>query len=160
MSRDFFAPVSNPRLRIPTSVPPGHASGTGHRLLWPVNVSRNTPADRRQNPIVCPTVAPRVPIPRREKQTVLTLKYLFEIAGLALLAAAAAILLQDLQRLYQQPTLILNNHPRPDPVRPRWRPAGRIAAVALGVLLAGLSIQVVRSEEHTSELQSLRHLVC
>jgi hypothetical protein len=27
---------------------------------------------------------------RREKQTVLTLKYLFEIAGLALLAAAAA----------------------------------------------------------------------
>src|ERR1017187_942581 len=175
MSRDFFAPVSNPRLRIPTP-------RSARTRQW--DVSRNTPAEwggqfwpqpasagflccparpatsrlphffmkfrgpkalsnRRQNPIVCPTVAPRVPIPRREKQTVLTLKYLFEIAGLALLAAAAAILLQDLYRLYEQSTLILNNQPRPDPVRPRWRPAGRIAGVALGVLLTGLSIQVV-----------------
>jgi len=74
---------------------------------------------------------------------VLTLKYLFEIAGIALLAAAAAILLQDLYRLYRQSTLILNNQPRPEPVRPRWRASGRIAAVALGVLLTGLSIQVV-----------------
>src|ERR1039458_3720705 len=100
MSRDFLAAVSNRRLRVSTRVPPGHKSpsGTGHRLLWPVNVSRNTPADRRQKPIVCPTVEPRVPMPRREKQTVLTLKYLFEIAGLALLAAATAILLQDLDR--------------------------------------------------------------
>ena len=80
---------------------------------------------------------------RREKQTVLTLKYLFEIAGLALLAAATAILLQDLYRLYQQSTLILNNQPSPEPVRPRWRAAGRITGVALGVLLIGLSIQVV-----------------
>ena len=73
----------------------------------------------------------------------LTLKYLFEIAGLALLAAATAILFQDLYRLYQQSTLILNNQPSADPVRPRWRASGRIAVVAMGVLLTGLSIQVV-----------------
>jgi regulator of protease activity HflC (stomatin/prohibitin superfamily) len=88
-------------------------------------------------------VASGVRVLRREKQTVLTLKYLLEIAGLALLAAATAMLLQDLYRLYQQSTQILNHQPRPEPVRPRWRAAGRSTGVALGVLLTGLSIQVV-----------------
>ncbi len=73
----------------------------------------------------------------------LTLKYLFEIAGLALLAAATAILLQDLYRLYRQSALILNHQPCPEPVRPRWLPAGRIATVALAILLAGIAIQIV-----------------
>jgi len=68
---------------------------------------------------------------------------MFEIAGFGLLAAAAAILFQDLYRLYRQSKLILNDQPRPETVPARWRAAGRIAAVALAVLLAGLSIQVV-----------------
>src|SRR5438045_6829623 len=42
-------------------------------------------------------------------------------------------------------------------VRSRWkRPRGRLG----GRRLAGRRRRALRSEEHTSELQSLRHLVC
>lgn len=73
----------------------------------------------------------------------LTVKYLLEVAGFVLMAAAAAILLHDLYRLYQQSNLILNDQPRPAEIQPRYRAAGRITALALASLLAGISIQVV-----------------
>ncbi len=63
----------------------------------------------------------------------LTLKYLFEAVGFALLAAAAAVLFHDLYR----------RHARGEAVTPRWLAAGRAAAVALVPLLLGLAIQVV-----------------
>src|ERR1035438_7844724 len=139
MSRVFFSsPCQIAVSALPRPVPPGHVWGRMVSCAPIVNRCRRAQPGRPSA-----TVARRVPMPRREKQTVLTLKYLFEIAGLALLAAATAILLQDLYRLYQQSTLILDNQPRPEPVRPRWRAAGRITGVALGVLLIGLSIQVV-----------------
>ena len=59
----------------------------------------------------------------------LTLKYLLEIIGFALLIAAAAMMSYD---LYRRST-------------PRWRAAGRLAAIAAVPLLLGLSIQVVPS---------------
>lgn len=61
----------------------------------------------------------------------LTLKYLLEFAGFALLAAAAATALYDVYRFYKEQ------------FQPRWREAGRLAALALAPLLIGLSIQVV-----------------
>jgi regulator of protease activity HflC (stomatin/prohibitin superfamily) len=73
----------------------------------------------------------------------LTVKYLLEVVGFVLIAAAAAILLHDLYRLYQQSNLILNDQPRPAEIQPRYRAAGRIAALALVCLLTGLSVQVV-----------------
>ncbi|HXA52557.1 MAG TPA: SPFH domain-containing protein [Candidatus Acidoferrum sp.] len=57
----------------------------------------------------------------------LTLKYLFEAIGFAMLAASAATLIYDLYRRSQ----------------PRFRFAGRLAAYALVPLLAGISIVVV-----------------
>ena len=73
----------------------------------------------------------------------LTVKYLLEAAGFVLMAAAAAMLLHDLFRLYQQSNLILNDQPRPAPIEPRYRAAGRFTAFGLICLLAGLSIQIV-----------------
>ena len=73
----------------------------------------------------------------------LTLKCLFEIAGLALLSFATAILLQDLCRLYHQSTLILTSQPRPGSVRPRWLVSARITAVALCILLTGIGVRIV-----------------
>jgi len=73
----------------------------------------------------------------------LTVKYLLEVVGFVLIAAAAAILLHDLYRLYQQSNLILNDQARPAVIQPRYRAAGRIAALALVCLMAGLSMQVV-----------------
>jgi regulator of protease activity HflC (stomatin/prohibitin superfamily) len=61
----------------------------------------------------------------------LTLKYLLEFAGFALLAAAAAMALYDAYRFHKEQ------------FQPRWREAGRLAALALLPLLAGLSVQVV-----------------
>jgi len=63
----------------------------------------------------------------------LALKYLLEFTGLALLAAALAVALYDSYRRYRSA----------EPYQPRWRMAGRIAAVALAPLLAGLAIEVV-----------------
>ena len=73
----------------------------------------------------------------------LTVKYLLEAAGFVLMAAAAAILFHDLFRLYQQSNLILNDQPRPGPIEPRYRAAGRFTAFGIICLLAGLSIQIV-----------------
>src|ERR1017187_1418563 len=66
----------------------------------------------------------------------LTLKYLLEAVGFVLLTAAAANLLHDFYRRYQQPG---------EPWHPRWRFAGRLAVLAMAPLLIGLSIQVVPS---------------
>jgi len=73
----------------------------------------------------------------------LTVKYLLEAAGFVLIAAAAAILLHDLFRLYQQSELILNDQPRPAVIQPRYGAAGRFAVPGVACLLAGLSVQVV-----------------
>ena len=73
----------------------------------------------------------------------LTVKYLLEVAGFVLIVAAAAILIHDLFRLYQQSNLILNDQPRPAVIEPRYRAAGRFTAIGLVCLLAGLSLQVV-----------------
>ena len=63
----------------------------------------------------------------------LTLKYLLEFVGFAMLAAAAAMLLQDLYRRYRTAgTQEL-----------RYRPASRLAAFALVPLLAAFSIAIV-----------------
>jgi regulator of protease activity HflC (stomatin/prohibitin superfamily) len=64
----------------------------------------------------------------------LTVKYLFEAVGFALIAAAAAMVLYDLYRIVrsQAPADTL-----------RWQPAARLAGVALIPLLAGISIAVV-----------------
>ena len=72
----------------------------------------------------------------------LTVKYLLEVAGFVLMAAAAAMLLNDLYRLYQQSELILQDQPRPAAIEPRYRAAGRLTAVAIACLVAGLSVEV------------------
>ena len=64
----------------------------------------------------------------------LTVKYLFEAVGFALIAAAAAMVLYDLYRIVRSPA--------PAPTL-RWQPAARLAGVALIPLLAGISIAVV-----------------
>jgi regulator of protease activity HflC (stomatin/prohibitin superfamily) len=61
----------------------------------------------------------------------LTLKYVLEAAGFGLLAAAAALIILEAWRRRGQ-TLDLD-----------WRPAARLAAIAMIPLLLGLSIQVV-----------------
>lgn len=64
----------------------------------------------------------------------LTLKYLLEAAGFALLAGGAAMALYDAYRLYRQAAF-----------SPRWRAAARLAGLALIPLLAGIGIVVVPS---------------
>ena len=68
----------------------------------------------------------------------LAMKYLLEIAGIVLMAAAAAILLHDLYRLYQQSNLILNHQTRPAVIEPHYATAGQITALAIVCLLAGV----------------------
>jgi len=69
----------------------------------------------------------------------LVLKYLLEIVGFGLLTAAAIVAGYDLYRLSSPPLAAQAG------AAPRWSLAGRIAALALLPLLAGLSIQVVPS---------------
>jgi regulator of protease activity HflC (stomatin/prohibitin superfamily) len=64
----------------------------------------------------------------------LTVKYLFEAVGFALIAAAAAMVLYDVYKI------VKSQVPAP-PLR--WQPAARLAGIALIPLLAGLSIAVV-----------------
>jgi regulator of protease activity HflC (stomatin/prohibitin superfamily) len=66
----------------------------------------------------------------------LTVKYLLEAGGLALIAAAAAFLLYDVYRL---------SKPGAEGPRPRWQAAMRLGGAGLLPLLAGLSIAVVPS---------------
>jgi regulator of protease activity HflC (stomatin/prohibitin superfamily) len=63
----------------------------------------------------------------------LTIKYLLEAVGFALIASGAAMVLFDLYRSF-----------RSEPERrPRWLAAGRLAGIGLIPLLAGLSIFVI-----------------
>ncbi|MGB9455551.1 MAG: SPFH domain-containing protein [Bryobacteraceae bacterium] len=73
----------------------------------------------------------------------LIVKYLLETVGFAAIAAAAGLLFHDLLRLYQRSNApVGTEHPAvPQPLR--WQIAGRVAALALVPLLAGLSIDVV-----------------
>ena len=64
----------------------------------------------------------------------LTVKYLLEAGGLALIAAAAAFLLYDVYRL---------SKPGADGQPPRWPAAARLAGAGVLPLLAGLAIAVV-----------------
>jgi regulator of protease activity HflC (stomatin/prohibitin superfamily) len=64
----------------------------------------------------------------------LTVKYLLEVGGLALIAAAAALLLYEFYRLSKA---------NPDGTSARWQPSARIAGAGLLPLLAGLSVAVV-----------------
>ncbi|HUA18514.1 MAG TPA: SPFH domain-containing protein [Bryobacteraceae bacterium] len=64
----------------------------------------------------------------------ITLKYLLEILGYALLAAAATLAARELFAMVRSGTT---------PARERWETLGRLAAAALVPLLAGLSIEVV-----------------
>jgi regulator of protease activity HflC (stomatin/prohibitin superfamily) len=73
----------------------------------------------------------------------LTLKYLLEAVGFALLAGAAAIVLHDFYRHYKQPPTALTEDSPGEAWHPRWRFARRLAALAVVSLLIGLSIQVV-----------------
>ena len=68
----------------------------------------------------------------------LTLKYLLEIVGFGLLAAAAIVAVYDSYRLARQPAAGVARS-----IPPRWKLAGRIALAGLVPLLIGLSIQVV-----------------
>ena len=75
----------------------------------------------------------------------LTLKYLLEAVGFVLLAAAAATVLHDFYRRYQQPLTASTEDSPGEPRHPRWRFAVRLAVLAMVPLLMGLSIQVVPS---------------
>jgi len=70
-----------------------------------------------------------------------TLKYLLEVAGFVLMAAAAAILLHDLYRLYRLSNLILNNQPHPAEIQLHWRSAGSAGVLAVASLLTGFGIR-------------------
>jgi len=68
----------------------------------------------------------------------LNTKSLLEIASFVLMLAAAAILLHDLYRLYQQSELIINDQPRPAAVALRSRAAGGLTLLALIALTWGM----------------------
>jgi len=67
----------------------------------------------------------------------IALKYLLETVGFALIAAAVAVLIFDLLRLYRGAEETASS------VQPRWRLAGRLAIFGFIPLLVGLSIEVV-----------------
>src|SRR5437660_4096156 len=67
----------------------------------------------------------------------IALKYLFETIGFALIAAAVAVLIFDLLKLYR------GSEETAPAVQPRWRLAGRLAIFGFIPLLVGLSIDVV-----------------
>src|SRR5258705_7973947 len=58
----------------------------------------------------------------------------------------------------ERPAALQRVHPRLQSVRVRKQRAQRSVGVGKSVDLGGR--RIIRSEEHTSELQSLRHLVC
>ncbi len=73
----------------------------------------------------------------------IVLKYLLEIFGFALLAAAAALVAVELVKVYRQPGEGVTSFEDALMVRGRWRVPSRLALLSLIPLLAGLSIAVV-----------------
>ena len=73
----------------------------------------------------------------------ITLKYLFEAAGFALLAAAVGLVVTQLWKLYRKPAPSIGSPEAPPPAPVEWRLAGRLAVAGLIPLLVGLSIEVV-----------------
>ncbi len=73
----------------------------------------------------------------------LTVKYLLEAVGFALLAAAAAALLRDVFQVWQHPPVNGAGDSAGAPPRLRWKAAGRLVALAVPALLIGAAIVVV-----------------
>ncbi len=73
----------------------------------------------------------------------IALKYLLEIFGFALLAAAAALVAVELIKVYRQPGAGVTTLEEALTVHGRWRIPNRLALFGLIPLLAGLSIAVV-----------------
>ena len=73
----------------------------------------------------------------------IVLKYLLEIFGFALLAAAAGLVMVELNNVYRQPGSGITSLEEAMTVRGRWRLPIRMALLSLIPLLAGLSIAVV-----------------
>jgi regulator of protease activity HflC (stomatin/prohibitin superfamily) len=78
-----------------------------------------------------------------EETTMIVLKYLLEIFGFALLAAAAALVAVELVKVYRQPGEGVTSLEDALMVRGRWRAPSRLALLSLIPLLGGLSIAVV-----------------
>lgn len=73
----------------------------------------------------------------------LTVKYLLEFVGFALLAGAAAMIALDLFRVYAR-TTATNTNDSPDAPAPiKWRRPARTAGIALAPLLLGIAIEIV-----------------
>jgi regulator of protease activity HflC (stomatin/prohibitin superfamily) len=75
--------------------------------------------------------------------TMIVLKYLLEVLGFALLAAAAGLAMVELSNVYRQPGPGITSLEDALTVRGRWRLPGRLALLSLIPLLIGLSIAVV-----------------
>ena len=74
----------------------------------------------------------------------IALKYLLEFLGFALIAAATAMAISDLLKLYRKPARnLLDSEQATPPAQLRWRMAARLATLGLVPLLVGLSIEVV-----------------
>jgi regulator of protease activity HflC (stomatin/prohibitin superfamily) len=73
----------------------------------------------------------------------LTVKYLLEFVGFALLAAAAAMLVLDLIRIYTRASALGPDEAAGAPAAIEWRSPARIAAIALAPLLLGIGIEIV-----------------
>jgi regulator of protease activity HflC (stomatin/prohibitin superfamily) len=82
-------------------------------------------------------------IASREESQMIVLKYLLEILGFALLAAAAGVVLVELTSIYHQPGPGIATLEEALTTRGRWRIPSRLALLSLIPLLAGLSIAVV-----------------
>jgi regulator of protease activity HflC (stomatin/prohibitin superfamily) len=73
----------------------------------------------------------------------LTVKYLLEFVGFALLVAAAAMIALDLLRIYVRTTAANLNDPPGARASIEWRRPARIAVIALAPLLLGIGIEIV-----------------
>jgi regulator of protease activity HflC (stomatin/prohibitin superfamily) len=73
----------------------------------------------------------------------LTVKYLLEFVGFALLAAAAAMVVLDLIRIYAHASASTPDQPALPPAVIDWRRPARLAAIGLAPLLLGIGIEIV-----------------
>jgi regulator of protease activity HflC (stomatin/prohibitin superfamily) len=73
----------------------------------------------------------------------LTVKYLLEFVGFAMLAAASAMIALDLIQIYARTTATDLNDPPDVPASIEWRRPARMAAIALAPLLLGIGIEIV-----------------